>query len=448
MAQAAFDHARIAHAEQELESAWDAACRAVQSAPDHPAAAFLKAQIAFESWRPSVDLFENALRLDRDNPRLLRSFIQALAAEGQSDRADAILCGIIARQPDWRDGHAQLATIRLTRGDTDPFRSYRDARNNCSKLGLDWFNRLATCKDWDGAEAVLADLEARCPDWVDLKKARLFLDCESGKASNDLSLFQSFAGHSDPGIALIELRHALRHGDPEKAESIAANWTSTQFAAQFWPYRDLAWRLNGDPRHGWLHGDPPFLAMSQIVLEPGFDAFIRSLHHLQAPYPEQSVHGGTQTARNLLMHHSPVMAGLRDRLTVAVQEWRDGLPQGDGSHPLLDRKPAVIRFQGSWSVRLAARGYHRPHTHPAGWASSALYIAVAEDEDAGAFALGMPPQELRLGLEPERLIEPAEGRLILFPSTCWHATVPCAGAERLSIAFDIEPAGAERDNHA
>lgn len=439
MSQAAFDRARVAHAAQRLDAAWDAATDAAKASPADPTVAFLHAQIAFESWRPSIELFEHALRLDRTNPDLLRNFVQALVAEGQVDRAEALLSGIIARSPDWRDGHAQLATIRLTRGDKDAFASYRNAAPKHPSLALDWFHRLATIKDWEGAEPVLIALERHGPDLPQVHKARLLFDCESGRASGDPAILRSFAGRDDPGVALVEIRHALRHGDPVRADHIAAAWTATRHAGQFWPYRDLAWRLTGDARHGWLHGDPPFIAVMDVPIEPDLPDVIRSLHTLRAPYPEQSVRGGTQTARNLLMHHAPPISSLRGQLEQAVEAWRDSLPPGDGTHPLLDRKPATIRFQGSWSVRLAAQGFHSPHAHPAGWASSALYIAVPDSVDAGCFALGMPPTDLNLHLEPERLIEPATGRLVLFPSTHWHATLPCKGDERLTIAFDVEP---------
>jgi len=39
-----------------------------------------------------------------------------------------------------------------------------------------------------------------------------------------------------------------------------------------------------------------------------------------------------------------------------------------------------------------------------------------------------------------KVIEPAEGVVLLFPSYLWHATVPFErGEERISIAFDVYP---------
>jgi hypothetical protein len=60
-------------------------------------------------------------------------------------------------------------------------------------------------------------------------------------------------------------------------------------------------------------------------------------------------------------------------------------------------------------------------------------------EPSGWLALGAPPRELKLGLAAYQRVEPARGRLALFPSHMWHATEPFAAGERLSIAFDIRP---------
>jgi hypothetical protein len=84
------------------------------------------------------------------------------------------------------------------------------------------------------------------------------------------------------------------------------------------------------------------------------------------------------------------------------------------------------------------------HVHPQGWISSALYVALPErtaddSEDAGWFTIGQPQDQLGLDLAPRTKIEPRPGHLVLFPSWMWHGTVPFAGGERLSVAFDVRP---------
>jgi hypothetical protein len=112
---------------------------------------------------------------------------------------------------------------------------------------------------------------------------------------------------------------------------------------------------------------------------------------------------------------------------------------------LLIPRRAPIRFAGSWSVRLTGGGRHVEHVHPAGWLSSALYIAVpggAEvgGPDAGWLTLG-EGSDLGLDLPPIRVVEPKPGRLVLFPSTMWHGTRPFAAGERLTVAFDVARPG-------
>jgi hypothetical protein len=440
--------AQQARAAQDMPAACAAIDAAARAAPDHPAIAFMQAQFAYEGWHPAAALFERAALRNPGNAEVVRNLALALASEGQGARAERLLEGVLDRMPGWLEGHGALATIRATSQDPDPLRSFAKAADAGAKSGLytAWFQRLAAAKDWAGAEAVLSLAEAR---WETGGTAlmRVYLACESGAAPADPSIFAPFAGSADPGLALLQVRHALRHGDPARALALAEPHLPTPHAGQFWPYCSLAWRLLDDPRAAWLEGeDLGFAEALDLDFTPDQLAeladFVRSLHRMTAPYPEQSVRGGVQTDRNLLLHHAPIICDLRRHLAAAVAGWRDRLPVAETAHPLLSRKPAVIRFAGSWSVRLASGGFHSAHTHPQGWASTALYLAVPDDPGeghAGELALGLPPPELGLELAPLRFIAPRPGRLAVFPSTIWHGTIPFAGSERLTIAFDIAP---------
>jgi hypothetical protein len=108
-----------------------------------------------------------------------------------------------------------------------------------------------------------------------------------------------------------------------------------------------------------------------------------------------------------------------------------------------------VRLAGSWSVRLAGGGHHVEHIHLEGWLSSAFYVALPETKaPAGWLTLGQPPADLNLDLPPLRTIEPKPGRLVLFPATMWHGTVPFAKGERLTIACDVAPPGLRQRERA
>ena len=130
----------------------------------------------------------------------------------------------------------------------------------------------------------------------------------------------------------------------------------------------------------------------------------------------------------------------RAKVTAAVADYIGSLPAPDLAHPLLGPpRDQPILFEGSWSVRLAAQGFHSVHTHTRGWISSALYVDLPtlDTSPAGWIEFGKPPPELGLDLPAYARIEPKPARLVLFPSTLWHGTVPFDDGERLTVAFDV-----------
>ena len=99
----------------------------------------------------------------------------------------------------------------------------------------------------------------------------------------------------------------------------------------------------------------------------------------------------------------------------------------------------------SLELWLRDQGFHVNHIHPEGWISSCYYVAVPDavkDEAArrGWIKFGEPALDLPLKDPVRRAIQPAPGRLVLFPSYLWHGTIPFRGATaRTTIAFDLVP---------
>src|ERR1700722_11083714 len=83
------------------------------------------------------------------------------------------------------------------------------------------------------------------------------------------------------------------------------------------------------------------------------------------------------------------------------------------------------------------------HGHPGGWISSCYYVDLpdAVKDEAGQqgwIKFGEPSFDV--GLTVRRAIQPAVGRLVLFPSYLWHGTVPFHDRHpRTTIAFDVLP---------
>lgn len=453
-AEALFRRAVALREVQDLGGALDAILLAAKAAPGDPNAALGLAQISFEAGLNAADLYAEAARLQPQRIDLQRSRATALAAEGRQLEGEDLLEGVLAANPGWIEGHRCLCGMRATVGDPDFARSFpvaieRDPAN--FGLRMAWFHVLATARQWDDARAVIADAEAALGERQPSLLGKLFIASESGEAADNAALFDGVEHVQDVGLDLARVRHFLRGGQIERGRDVCLRHAGTAAMRAFWPYLSLAWRLLGDARVDWLDG-----GMRDVrAFDLGFSAeelaelarTLRRLHTMNEPWHEQSVRGGTQTERPLLLRIDPVIAAARSRIEVAVARYIADLSLPDPAHPLLAAPRGRSLFAGSWSVKLRPGGYHAMHTHPMGWISSALYVTVPEEPRRGAapagyLQFGKPPPELALALEPYGSIEPKPGRLVLFPSTMWHGTVPFPDGERMTIAFDVVPAPA------
>ncbi|MGB5077132.1 MAG: putative 2OG-Fe(II) oxygenase [Sphingorhabdus sp.] len=443
-----FERAIRARQQQDIESAVDAIDAAQAAAPNDGRIAAVRAQLHYESWRPSAALFEQALRLIPGDLQLVRNSALALAAQGDRNGAVHLLERQLRERPEWLEGHHVLGKLRVTTGDAaNQDSSLAEACQHLPAslpLHLAWFHSASLQRDWVKARRVIDIAEARCGSQKALSSARLYIASESGDDEQLTPLLGSVADIEDVGLDLCRVRLHLRKGNLREAEQVALRHVRAPSAHMFWPYLSIIWRLTDNPLARWLDGDPLFartvdLAFSASELASLAD-ILRSLHLLEAPYPEQSVRGGTQTDRPLFFHPDPGIQLARTRIMRAVSEYVEALPGNDGAHPLLSRRRDQLLLEGSWSVRLRDKGFHAPHTHVMGWISSAFYVQLPEQpglEPAGWLSLGTPPPELGTELAPYSNVEPRPARLVLFPSTMWHSTLPFDAGERLTIAFDI-----------
>ena len=247
--------------------------------------------------------------------------------------------------------------------------------------------------------------------------------------------------------AQLALAHvALKGGDLRLAEAAALEATKLAPLDQSgWALLTVIWRLQHDKRESWLADYNRMvipLMLQGIDLHAVRDALVGM--HLTRTHPaDQSLRGGTQTRGNLFDRQEPAIRDLRgavERATAAAM----AILEPDPTHPFLGRLTGSLKFQGSWSVRLASEGVHISHIHPHGWLSSACYIdlpaEVGGTSDAGALAFGVPDAALKLDLKPRRIIRPQPGMLVLFPSYFWHGTLSFESeARRLTVAFDAVP---------
>lgn len=424
--------------------AFDAALR---TQPKLPTAIKGRAQIALERGEPdAAERYRRAVEADPEDLGAIHGYAEALEAAGSDDATD-VLESAIETRPGWIEGHLLLARMRAERGDADCAGHMREAATRDPgnrALALALANTLAAAERWEEAIAALPD-----DDGPDLRALRAHFLSEAGQPAAALNLIAGNGASSQP-TAITSARAHLRLNDPAAAaRELERAVTADPAAMAAWGLLELAWRLTDDRRSKWLSGQPGLIGISDLGLEEGDLAELRTsltrLHRVRAHPIGQSLRGGTQTRGNLLLRSESILAHLREALSAAVAAYVSKLPPPDPDHPLLRHRERKLAIAGSWSVRLLGSGFHVSHIHPEGVISSAFYAALPEGvadstECSGWLELGRPPSELGLSLEPLALIEPRVGSLALFPSYLFHGTRPFLDGERLAVAFDVAPA--------
>jgi len=406
------------------------------------------AQVHLEAGLRSSVLFETALRLAPTRTEARLSLIAAYYAEGRGGEALNLLAGALDSNPGWLDGHRQFAQLCTLLG-----RSEEALKPLCQaiarfpdvlRLRIDALELLMAAGDYVGAVDLADQGLSRSGNLPELMVRKATALDELGQQDQAGALFSRCGDAQDGAHACRLIRHHLRQGSPEAVLRVASPWLDRAEATEVWPYASLAWRMLGDDKADWLEAQEGLVRIHDLA-ECGLDwsALANRLRHIHAnsgQFSNQSVNGGTQTDGPLFARIEPEISAVRRAVVAALEQHVAGLPAADPGHPQLSlRRDRPVRFSGSWSVRLSGQGFHRYHHHPQGWFSAVLYVTVP-DSLAGAegkLALGGSPPELGLQLGPSRHVAPQTGRLVVFPSTMWHATEPFTDGERMTIAFDL-----------
>ncbi|HEX8621344.1 MAG TPA: putative 2OG-Fe(II) oxygenase [Allosphingosinicella sp.] len=430
----------------EFEAAIAMLGEAARLAPGDALVAHTLARAHLEAGLPSIHLFQAARRLAPANTDILEGLVAAVEEQVGPTAAIEMLEMVLGPNPTWLPGLETLMRLRWMCGDKLGFTADFDRALAVDPSNIPVWRSLiialTQANRYDEALEVVLRGRAAAGDHLIFDVNEAVARSELGQLAAAEPMFERLAAIEDGPLQVRRVRHFLRTGRPAEAAGLAERMTKTPNGMLFWPYLSIAWRQTRDPRWEWLEGDPRFVGVYDLGLA-GLDALaerLRALHRTTHQPLEQSLRGGTQTQGNLFSRIDPEIRSLRAAIVAAVEAHVAQLPPPEAGHPLLDApRESRVRFAGSWSVRLPGGGHHANHIHPAGWFSSAFYVALPAEipEPAGWLTLGVPQAELGIDLPPIRRIEPKPGRLILFPSTLWHGTVPFEAGERLTVAFDV-----------
>jgi tetratricopeptide (TPR) repeat protein len=440
----------------------DAARRGLAAAGERNLKAQLYLQLAQALRRQRKDAealvaLENAEALQPTLAGLARHRAETLQNLNRFDEALAILEKELLRTPTDPGLHLDYnALLYQLNRNGDFLKSYERAPES-RELLLGKAFLLAREKHYEDAHAIYARLQARDPNDRLAAIGAAQIMTAMGRHDESLALFETvLARHGDePKLLSLAAEPAFLVGDPQKAAWLCERGLAKDpHSGSCLAVLSIASRIMEDGRDDSINAydslvrifdlDPPqgFSDMESFNAE--LNASLDRLHPKSRELIDQSLRGGTQTPGHLFPAGLPLVAALNQRIDEAVARYIAELKE-DAAHPLLSRRGKTFRYSGSWSSRLQDSGFHVNHVHPDGWISSCYYVAVPDavaDETAkqGWIKFGEPAINVALKNPIRRTIQPAPGRLVLFPSYMWHGTVPFHDrAARTTIAFDVVP---------
>lgn len=441
---------------ERLLGAWDAAAASYQRAAhcnaNHPRTLAGRARLSLERGETrAVEDYERALAQTPGDPLLFHDYILSLADGGELARAVTYAEALVEKLPNWPPGHLLCADLRRASGAAagwdDTFARAADTHPS-PQLYQAWSSMLAGIDRHADAASVLERARARWKDDPQLALSHAVALGEAGEAHLARAILEQFP-HDAGDWLVARARNLLQLGEVEQAEALLGSALEGRtFSVEAWALVDLCWRLQGDPRHEWLHLQPGLVRKLPLGLDADDLAAatdcLERLHERSWMPLGQSIKQGSQTKGALFARRDPELEKVRQALEAVLEVYRDGLPPCDPDHPLLSRRNSPWSISGSWSIRMDGRGLHAAHIHPRGLLSSACYFLLPSDgeatDKAGWLELGRPPPRLAETLGPLQVIQPEIGHCALFPSTLFHGTRPINAGIRMTVAFDVTAA--------
>jgi Tfp pilus assembly protein PilF len=409
----------------EAVAAFDAALRL---RPGHAATLANLGSCLIAADRPGEALapLEQAVRAEPARGESWNNLGVALARTGDADAAADAYRKALAARPDYDEARLNLADLHLAAGRD------RDALGLAETV-------LRASPGHPRASVIAATLAERADDAA--RAIALYRDC-----------LDRAGLHVVPGVNLARL--LIAGGDPVQALALCERLIAAAPSVT----TPLALAMAALDRMGDRAALARLTALDRLVRVidldhvAGFasvDAFNTALvaeleaHPSLRPDPEGLVTRGGRQSDDLARETTPASAALAAIAADRMEACRRDLPDFD--HPWIRARPA----SGSltlWGTILRPGGEVGAHIHAPNWLSGVYYPAFPDDDagDRGWFAIGALPAALGGG-GTLTTYRPRAGRMILFPSFLWHATLPFSGpSPRISLAFDLVPPGIGR----
>ena len=409
--------------------------------------------------REAIDVLNTGFAKGLNAPESWLVYARAQAGVNALDAAQEAFLKLLALRPSDPDGHRDLAQLIWMRtGDQNEALVYLNRA--IERNPNDWGLHITRAKifgqtgDPQTSYAVLAELANRSGGAAVLETAA----CNAALAINDFNgalahgRRAATAAPTDDGAQTAYVCALLANGELEESAAVINQLRDRQPLNQlFIALQATVWRLAGDARYYDLMDYERFVQPSPLDTPKGWNTLegyvsdlieaLDAMHCFEAHPFAQSVKHGSQIS-SITTAPYPALKAFEEAAHGPVARYLERL--GEGSDSLRRRNHGAFHLFSAWSIRLPANGFHINHVHPEGWISSACHLRASSAEPdsphAGSLKFGEPGVATQPEIEPELILKPEPGVLVLFPSYMWHGTVPFGGnSSRLTIAADFHP---------
>ena len=415
--------------------------QAVRLAPGDGAAQFAFASISFRLGHDTeaAAATRRAIALGMDDVHSWQLLGRILNKQGRFGEAEDAWRNAVRRNPASPQAQRELAQlVWMLTGDVAKARAELDAAPQSHEIVAITVKLLQAAGEDEAAYALAAARAVRDPT-LNVLAARAGLRIDPHAADRLLAAAPPGVtpgarakGEIEVDLALGRIEQAVRRSEALHAASPGDQHATALLA--------VAWRLAGDPRYHALYDydrlvktyriDPP---EGWISLDDYLGDLGQALDKIHGPITHpvgQSLRHGSQTMRGLADYPASAIRALFAAIDPPIRRHLAAIGAADQRYAI----------DSAWSVRLNSGGFHINHIHPEGWLSSAFYVRTPKmlTGTEGWLKFGEPGPPTAPPLQPDHMVRPEPGLLVLFPSYMWHGTVPfSSGEKRLSCAFDI-----------
>lgn len=348
------------------------------------------------------------------------SLASALRAQGRLAEAQAELERAVALEPGYADAHNNLGETLWDQGQVDAaLACWRRALELAPGHAEAHYNLGILCYDAGRLDEAIPHFErSQLRDWQERRLYCLYKTRRFDAFRDALAPLLERRPHS-PFLATLSAHHAANFGVAD------------------------AYGFCRDPIAYVHHGRLDALAAPD---SPLLAELLRDVTHADLAERKQGrLIRGIQSAGNLFKRPEASFGALARAIEGEIARYRATLAGRDADYARAF--PAQTVFSSSWYVKMRQGGHLTSHIHETGWLSGVVYLAMPAREpgsEAGCIEFSTDgdgyPREPGRDF-PRKVVAPAVGDIVLFPSSLFHRTIPFeADSERVCVAFDIAPA--------